>query len=359
MDAGDCSLHDLVRYICGAPLLPADVSEVNVNGDWPDGGSVDQLEKMRSKTLTTVWSGSGDLPVLINYLVDCQANPDQLDGSIQTPLQLAAREGHLDVVNALLTKPAFPSNRTSLGRALHASLEMCSTRRIGGGLHCRVKGRPAFEPDHFAVAVALANLPQLDVNTTNQDGDSALMVALRRGPRQAWEVLLDRKDVDIEVQNRSGQTAFHMAAAFNSAEACRRLLAFEKSAQLLARKDRRRRTAEDIAKFHRCQDVIEILQCARQAEQAERDAKGMGGSAGNGKPGGNGPRDRRQNSKGKGSGKKRERKGEWAMEQQWQWPKKGQGKGRGKTQMPRQQQWAQASWTGTNQEMWSWTPIDR
>jgi len=264
-------------------------------------------------------------------------------------------------VNALLTKPAFSSNRTSLSRTLHASLEMCNTRRKGrGGLHCRVKGCPAFEPDHFAVAVALANLPQVDVNTTNQDGDSALMVALRNGARQAWEVLLDRKDVDIEVQNRSGQTAFHMAAAFKSADACRRLLAFDKSTKLLARKDRRRRTAEDIAKFHRCQDVIEILQSARrQAEQVELDAKGKGRSAGKGEPGANGPRDRRQNSKGKGSGKKREGKGEWAMEQQWQWPKKEKGKGKGKAQMPWQQQWAHASWTGASQQTWRWRPVNR
>merc|ERR1719215_1425111 len=57
MDAGDCSLHDLVRYICGTPLRPLDLSKANVNGDWQDGGSIYQLERMRS------------LPVLVDYLL--------------------------------------------------------------------------------------------------------------------------------------------------------------------------------------------------------------------------------------------------------------------------------------------------
>lgn len=62
------------------------------------------------------------------------------------------------------------------------------------------------------VIVALLQNPELDVNSQNSDGISALMACCQKGHYRTVEALLFfRKDIDIDIQSNEGKTALHYA----------------------------------------------------------------------------------------------------------------------------------------------------
>merc|ERR1711908_254546 len=101
------------------------------------------------------------------------------------------------------------------------------------------------------------------------------MIALAKSARDIWEEILKRQDVDISIQNRKGETAFHAAAASKSSAACQLLLAKPDGEKIAAIKDIRARTAKDVASQKHFTDVYDVLKVALPDPAPSRQDQGQ------------------------------------------------------------------------------------
>lgn len=225
---GDYPLHDLMRRICTPQSSDA----------W----------LRRNDGLNQLWTGAaGEVPTVIDFILDCnQDYAKQRDWSHLTPLQLAAREGRLDIVELLLARPQFKSEGKDLSEALHQCLNAWDIQKAD------------FGGDMMAVCTMLARLPETNINLADGDGDTALMIAVRKGAQPVLNAILCREDVNIQLQNKNGTSALHEAAAMGNQVACRKLMAKPDGAQA-ARLTSRGRTALDIARRKNYTAIMEIL----------------------------------------------------------------------------------------------------
>lgn len=253
---GDFPLHDLMRHICGVSLAPIPSSCIRV------GRHLLSLDQQRALQLQELWGeshGSEDLAVLIRFLLDCNVDPNQRDWTNLTPLQLAAREGRSDFVEVLLAQPEFRGDSRLLGRALHT------------GLNAAHYPLPIC---HCQCILALAQQLETDVNIVDEDGDTALMIALRRGVNEVWNTILERQDVQIGLQNRLGRTALHEAALKNLPKACELILAKPGAKHILRCKDISNRAARELAQSRQCHEASEVLKGALEPAAATPDVAG-------------------------------------------------------------------------------------
>lgn len=82
----------------------------------------------------------------------------------------------------------------------------------------------AARQDNESVIVALT-LRGFDLNTRNEGGETALMVALRDGSLKVADFLLTLDAVDVEVRNPRGESALMLAALRGHLAQARRLIA--------------------------------------------------------------------------------------------------------------------------------------
>jgi ankyrin repeat protein len=108
-----------------------------------------------------------------------------------TALIIAARKGHSDIIEVLLSHPKIEVNLcNSAGRSplMIAALQ--------GQLDCTQK---------------LLQIPEIDINAEDQDGNTALMWASATGQLDVIDMLLEREDLDPSITNKSGFKAFEIA----------------------------------------------------------------------------------------------------------------------------------------------------
>merc|ERR1719265_1349622 len=98
-------------------------------------------------------------------------DPNREDWARMTPLQVAAREGQVAVVEALLARS--------------------ETRVSGRSLHLALYG------NHTEACKAILCRADLPINYADSDGDTALHIALRKSSLDVWEAILQRCDADV------------------------------------------------------------------------------------------------------------------------------------------------------------------
>jgi len=156
---------------------------------------------------------------------DIEVNKAIADG--QTPLYLAASEGHLAVVAALLAAPAIAVDATTDGRRAtplnvaafngHAAVV---TALIAAGADVNHDFQLGFAllnavcKKHSGVVEALLAAPAIDVNH-GRGNHTALMHACRpeHGDAAIVSVLLAARGVNVNVADRGGNSALHLASA--------------------------------------------------------------------------------------------------------------------------------------------------
>ena len=172
--------------------------------------------------------------------LDCAVQCDIADSQDMTALDLAAKNDRADIVGLLLDR-GIDGNRTNENgeTALFAACRLDHADVIGvmlaGGVDASVVNADGMTSFHVAVDGANLNAVNqllawefsdrlLDAVTT-PDADTALHLAAKKGDAAMLDRLLDA-DAALGVQNRSGETAFYIAA---------RTLADQTPAQFLKR----------------------------------------------------------------------------------------------------------------------------
>jgi hypothetical protein len=187
------------------------------------GGAADVFDAVRA----------GDVEKVKGLL---QAEPKLAEARTEdgnTPLHVAALEGHAAVAQALLDQHA-PINARGL--------------RDETPLHMAM-----YEAHHDLAELLLAN--QADINAQSASGETPLHVAARKGHHDLVVLLLTH-NADVNAHDRQGQTPLHAAAAAGHAEVVKVLL--DQNADLLAR-DKSGRTPKAIAVEKGHAEIIELL----------------------------------------------------------------------------------------------------
>lgn len=134
------------------------------------------------------------LPKMLNALLALGADPEMTDESNLTPLHYAAAKGHQNTLLLLLHAGA---DVTAVTNDQNTALHLCC---LNGHLNC-VKAL-LYYSDHMKV--------KIDRNAQNRTGDTAIHMAAKWGFRDIVEVLLEY-GVKIDLENRIGETALDCA----------------------------------------------------------------------------------------------------------------------------------------------------
>ncbi len=134
---------------------------------------------------------------ILQVLLDKISNVQDENGT--TPLMVAIMQDWADVIQILLTQTAINLNVQDTGgrTALMWAVEQAQVETVQS---------------------LLLALPENTINTRNQTGATALMVAASRGCIQITQLLLARRDININVQNQNGQTALMLACSKGHSE---------------------------------------------------------------------------------------------------------------------------------------------
>ena len=165
-----------------------------------------------------------------------QADPKLAEARTEdgnTPLHIAALEGHAAIAQVLLDQHAQVNAR---GLRQETPLHMAM-----------------YEGRREMAELLLAN--QADVNARSASGETPLHIAARKGHRELVELLLTH-EADINARDQQDQTPLHLAAAGAHAEVVKLLV--EQGADLQAR-DKSGRTARATAIENGDAEIIELL----------------------------------------------------------------------------------------------------
>lgn len=165
------------------------------------------------------WAAVGGHKAVVWLLLFQGATPAP-DGSVWSPLPLAAMEGHVSVVQLLLNWGADASGEAG-NNALHSAIVEGSTQTVELLLDrgAALEGRYIIDGSTPLIAAARncrKTLGELLLNrgaaleARDNNGCTALHMAIVYGPKQMVELLLDR-GASLEAQDNSGYTALHLA----------------------------------------------------------------------------------------------------------------------------------------------------
>lgn len=159
-------------------------------------------------------AGRGDL-VAVSQLVSEGADVDAVGARGCTPLTLAIRGGHTDVVAFLVDNGA--DARAAVMEAVRAGQEgvLRTLLRRGGDVN---RGNGQETPLIEAIRLGYANLAALliqsgaDVGQVGQEGQTALHLAALMGDEGTARLLIDY-GADVEAKNSRGQSPLDLARA--------------------------------------------------------------------------------------------------------------------------------------------------
>jgi ankyrin repeat protein len=182
-------------------------------------------------------SGDPDIVQLVRLLLDDGADILALDNSGNTPLHFAASRSHLEVARMLLELKADVNALNKEGSTpLHQVFE---TRwknpdivrlLLDHGADANVHDKSGNTLLHFAASegdlkltrVLLERIPEV-VNSRNDDGSTAFLLALKRQNPDIARLLLDHNP-DVHVHDERGYTPLHVAVRTGHLDICRILL---------------------------------------------------------------------------------------------------------------------------------------
>ena len=149
-------------------------------------------------------------------------NVDIRDGNGDTALHKAARGGHLQVIQVLVSSGADVNMKNKFGNtALHIAAHeghlQVVQHLLSSGADVNMKDNDGDTALHMAARGGQLQVIQVlvssgaDVNMKDNDGDTALHTAAREGNLQVIQVLVS-SGADVDMKDKFGNTALHMAA---------------------------------------------------------------------------------------------------------------------------------------------------
>jgi ankyrin repeat protein len=155
----------------------------------------------------------------VDQMIGKGLDPNTADAKGNTLLMIATREGHRDVVSALVRRKANANRRNQYGDTALMLATLRGDREIArmliefGGAEVKHSG---WAPIHYA---AFYDKPEMiryliakgaDKDALAPNGYTPLMLTARSGHTDAARALL-QEDVDINVRSQDGQTALKIA----------------------------------------------------------------------------------------------------------------------------------------------------
>lgn len=176
----------------------------------------------------------GDVETLTNLLA-AMDDPDAGADSGRTALMLAAQKGDAGLSGKLIEAGADvnarnPNDGTPLMYAAAGGNPEVVRRLLAAGADVEARAKLGWTPLLVAAAKGRTEAARelvaggADPNARDVYGWTPLMRALSGEYRETAEVFLGLPDVDLDVQEESGNTALHLAAAAGDTEAVRELL---------------------------------------------------------------------------------------------------------------------------------------
>ncbi|RXM27791.1 Serine/threonine-protein phosphatase 6 regulatory ankyrin repeat subunit B [Acipenser ruthenus] len=195
------------------------------------------LGDCRGRTALHFAAARGQATWLCDFLPNTfsEGNPALRDSQGYTLLHWACYNGHENCVEVLLEQKACRSFEGNSFSPLHCAViknhESCASillDTLGSGIvECRdIKGRTPLHAAAFSDSVDCVQLllsHGAPVNTVDQSGRSAVMMAAEHGRAGAVEVLVTSANANLSLRDENKNTAFHLACS-NGHEKCALLI---------------------------------------------------------------------------------------------------------------------------------------
>jgi len=204
-----------------------------------------------------------------------------------TALLIAARKGHIDVIEALREAGcdislASNDGRTPLSCAVWFGHDELVSHLFSLGLFtpdmlnaCSLQGSTLLSLAAYQGAASISSILMkglADVNKATRDGNNPLHIAIKRGKADTVRVFLDGKNTDVNAADIRGQSPLHIAVACNQKEAISMLLAHEKCSVNQSSLSQEGATPLILASRMRNEEVIKLFLEARMGNHVDRDA---------------------------------------------------------------------------------------
>ena len=236
-----------------------------------NGASVDASNR-KGKTALMKAADKGRTNAVL-LLIKHGAHVNQQDDEGRTPLMYAADEGHTEVVRILLAAGADPQTRDKDGATALAMAEdekhaatadvLRSASAASSAPVVALSGKAARRAVLHSAYSGETRLQQLladgtPIDSTDKDGETALMVAAEKGQTDAVRLLLQH-GAQIDLADKEGKTALMYAAEEGRTEVTKTLL--DAGADPHA-KDEDGHTALDIAEEENHTDTAALIRSA-------------------------------------------------------------------------------------------------
>ena len=175
------------------PVLRAAEEKARANATRKATESKIKIDKLNQKLLDA--AEKGDEKNVIELMATDDININIKDENGDTPLMLAAYNGHLDVV-ILLTSSSIEEYCADINIKNKEGLTALSL---------------ALEEEHKDIADYLVKEPKIKVNTISDLKDTPLMWAVVHNYVDIVKTLLTKPDIDIKPKNSDGFTALDLA----------------------------------------------------------------------------------------------------------------------------------------------------
>eukprot|EP00049_Salpingoeca_infusionum_P001300 m.47198 g.47198 ORF g.47198 m.47198 type:complete len:373 (-) comp10961_c1_seq3:92-1210(-) len=188
-----------------------------------EGGVDPNLQDQEGMTALHRACVEGELRI-VTFLLDNGADVNCVDQDGWTPLHSAAQSGEWRICNKLIQCGADVSAVNTDGDLPY---DLASDSRVEGVLERAMAERDIFDKlEELRAAPESRMLAQVkklvrkgkDVNQRNAEGVALLHIAACNGFTTVARLLLQQKDIDLEVTDPEGNTPLHLAAMFQQYE---------------------------------------------------------------------------------------------------------------------------------------------
>ncbi|XP_050437017.1 ankyrin repeat domain-containing protein 6-like [Adelges cooleyi] len=212
-------------------------------------------------------ASTGDCPAVTELLAKKSVDPNAQDAVGYSAVQIAAAEGHLDVLKLLLRHKADVNLHDSLhgNTALHEA----SWKGYSKTVALLVSSGSQLDHKNYGGSTALhlccqnghnqscreLLLAGCDPDVQNNYGDTPLHTSARYGHAGVFRILLSAQ-CKVSEQNKNGDTVLHIAAAMARKKLTRIILQAKCNTML---RNKQNETAKDIAERKNLTEILEIL----------------------------------------------------------------------------------------------------
>lgn len=205
------------------------------------GKSLEEIVKATSESMVKLHNAVANNDVLT--VLEELSSVKGLDINLPNPdglslLQLAAREGHSQIVEILLKQPSIDVNQVSINgwTALHFAARLGYTDIVkmlleAKGIDVNIANSDGWTALHWAswhgylpVINLLLTDKQIEVNKRDSSQGTALHWAARNGQADVIAVLLTVPNIDVNAQDIDQKTPLHYSVAYNHPAATSTLL---------------------------------------------------------------------------------------------------------------------------------------